>query len=35
VPKLARERGHRLRLVNFGCGGATTVSLLGRDGCDP
>jgi lysophospholipase L1-like esterase len=35
VPELARERGHRLKLVNFGCGGATTVSLLERDGCDP
>jgi lysophospholipase L1-like esterase len=35
VPGLARERGHRLKLVNFGCGGATTVSLLERDGCDP
>jgi len=30
VPKLARKRGHRLRLVNFGCGGETTTSLLER-----
>lgn len=35
VPKLARARGYRFRLVNFGCGGATTVSLLERKGCDP
>jgi lysophospholipase L1-like esterase len=28
VPGLARERGWNLKLVNFGCGGATTVSLL-------
>jgi hypothetical protein len=28
VPKLARARGYRLELVNFGCGGATTDSLL-------
>jgi lysophospholipase L1-like esterase len=35
VPKLARARGHRLRLVNFGCGGATTVSLLEQRNCDP
>ena len=28
VPGLARDRGWNLRLVNFGCGGATTVSLL-------
>jgi lysophospholipase L1-like esterase len=30
VPGLARERGYRFRLVNFGCGGATTESLLER-----
>jgi lysophospholipase L1-like esterase len=28
VPGLAAQRGHRLRLVNFGCGGATTFSLM-------
>ena len=26
----ARERGHRLKLVNFGCGGETTTSILRR-----
>jgi lysophospholipase L1-like esterase len=30
VPKLARARGYRYKLVNFGCGGETTVSLLER-----
>jgi lysophospholipase L1-like esterase len=30
VPGLARKRGHRYRLVNFGCGGETTASLLQR-----
>ena len=30
VPRLARERGYRFKLVNFGCGGATTESLLER-----
>ena len=30
VPKLARAKGYRYRLVNFGCGGETTVSLLER-----
>jgi lysophospholipase L1-like esterase len=35
VPRLAAQRGHRLRLVNFGCGGATTTSLVSRKGCDP
>jgi lysophospholipase L1-like esterase len=30
VPGLARERGYRFKLVNFGCGGATTESLLER-----
>ena len=28
VPRLARARGYSLKLVNFGCGGATTDSLL-------
>ena len=28
VPGLARKRGYDLELRNFGCGGATTVSLL-------
>jgi lysophospholipase L1-like esterase len=35
VPKLAKERGYRLRLVNFGCGGATTTSLLEQGDCHP
>ena len=30
VPKLARARGYRYKLVNFGCGGETTTSLLER-----
>lgn len=33
VPAVAAARGYRLKLVNFGCGGATTVSLLQRPGC--
>ena len=28
VPKLAAKRGYDLKLVNFGCGGATTTTLL-------
>ena len=35
VPALAAARGYRLQLVNFGCGGATTVSLMGTKGCAP
>ena len=30
LPKLAKPRGYRYKLVNFGCGGETTVSLLQR-----
>jgi lysophospholipase L1-like esterase len=30
LPKLARKRGYRFRLVNFGCAGETTISLLQR-----
>jgi lysophospholipase L1-like esterase len=30
LPGLAAKRGYRFRLVNFGCGGETTVSLLER-----
>jgi len=30
LPQLARRRGYRLRLVNFGCGGETTRSVLER-----
>jgi lysophospholipase L1-like esterase len=32
VPRLAKPRGYRFKLVNFGCGGETTVSLLERTG---
>jgi lysophospholipase L1-like esterase len=32
VPK-ARKRGYRLKLVNFGCGGATTTSIVKSKGC--
>jgi lysophospholipase L1-like esterase len=35
VPALAKPRGYRYELVNFGCGGETTVSLLERTAkCD-
>ena len=30
VPGLVRPRGYKLKLVNFGCSGETTVSLLER-----
>ena len=30
VPRIAKSRGYDLKLVNFGCGGATTVSLLNQ-----
>jgi hypothetical protein len=33
VPRYAARRGHRLRLVNFGCAGATTTSLISTRGC--
>lgn len=33
LPGIARRRGYRLVLRNFGCGGATTLSLLERKGC--
>jgi lysophospholipase L1-like esterase len=35
VPQVARGRGYRLKLVNFGCGGATTTSLVSVKGCAP
>ncbi len=35
VPAAAAKRGHRLQLVNFGCGGATTTSILQQVGCPP
>jgi lysophospholipase L1-like esterase len=30
IPKLAKQKGYKYKLVNFGCGGETTVSLLQR-----
>lgn len=33
LPRLAARKGWRLRLVQFGCGGATTTSLLRQRGC--
>jgi lysophospholipase L1-like esterase len=30
IPKLAKQRGYAFKLVNFGCGGETTVSLIER-----
>jgi lysophospholipase L1-like esterase len=35
LPAAARTRGYRLKLVNFGCGGATTTSILQQVGCAP
>jgi lysophospholipase L1-like esterase len=32
---LARSRGYNFKLVNFGCGGATTTSILQAKGCVP
>ncbi|MGH9170095.1 MAG: SGNH/GDSL hydrolase family protein [Acidimicrobiales bacterium] len=34
IPKLAAAKGWDFKLVNFGCGGATTSSILHSDGCD-
>jgi lysophospholipase L1-like esterase len=31
----AKAKGYDLRLTNFGCGGATTTSILREPGCDP
>ena len=33
VVKLARAKGYRFDLLNFGCGGATTTSVLHETGC--
>lgn len=33
VPPLARSRGYNLKVVQFGCGGATTESLVTQIGC--
>jgi lysophospholipase L1-like esterase len=30
LPRLAKDKGYKLKLVNFGCGGETTSSLLER-----
>jgi lysophospholipase L1-like esterase len=36
IPGLARRRGYDLQLVNFGCGGATTASMLTQtEPCHP
>jgi lysophospholipase L1-like esterase len=35
LPAAAKSRGYRLKLVNFGCGGATTTSILNQIGCAP
>ena len=35
LPGLARPRGYNFKLVNFGCGGATTTSILQTKGCVP
>ena len=34
VPGLARKKGYELEVANFGCGGATTSSLVSTVGCD-
>jgi|tagenome__1003787_1003787.scaffolds.fasta_scaffold20912682_4 lysophospholipase L1-like esterase len=33
IPKLAKKKHYRLKEVNFGCGGATTTSILESKGC--
>lgn len=33
IPALAMAKGYRLTLVNFGCAGATTSTVLTRKGC--
>jgi lysophospholipase L1-like esterase len=33
LPALAKAKGYDLKLVNFSCGGATTVSVLRTKGC--
>jgi lysophospholipase L1-like esterase len=35
LPGLAKPRGYNFTLVNFGCAGATTKSLLETKGCHP
>jgi lysophospholipase L1-like esterase len=34
VPGLVKSRGYNLKVVNFGCGGATTKSLMEQVGCN-
>src|SRR4051812_26817946 len=34
IVPLAKKKGYRLKLVNFGCGGATTTSILEAKGCE-
>lgn len=34
VPGLVKSRGYNLKIVNFGCGGATTTSLIKQKGCN-
>jgi lysophospholipase L1-like esterase len=34
VPGLVKSRGYNLKVVNFGCGGATTKSLMQQVGCN-
>lgn len=33
LPALAKQRGYNLKVVNFGCAGATTKSLISAKGC--
>jgi lysophospholipase L1-like esterase len=33
VPALAKKRGYNLKVVNFGCAGATTKSMMEQIGC--
>jgi lysophospholipase L1-like esterase len=35
IVSLAKKKGYRLKLVNFGCGGATTLSIIKTKGCVP
>lgn len=35
LPGLAKPRGYNFQLVNFGCAGATTTSILESKGCNP
>lgn len=34
IVSLAKQKGYRLKLANFGCGGATTSSILTAKGCE-